>query len=743
VLTFVVGEQSGIYLQPQYSFLLQNPLFDAYPQAGERRTIGTSSIRNEVVIMQHTSHHDHDDHHAHQNPHGNAALTTANEHDHDGHGGMHAGHATLMRNRFWLSLVLTIPVLIYSEPIQEWLGFMPPMFPGSEWVPLLFSTIIFIFGGLVFLGMARYELAARQPGMMTLISLAITTSYLYSTVVALFQPEEMGFFWELVTLIDVMLLGHWIEMRSVGQAQGALQELAKLLPDQAERVGINGEIETVPVNALYINDVVLIRPGTSIPADGEVLEGSAQVNESMITGESKPVHKQMDDLVIGGTVSQSGSLRVRILKTGDQTALAGIMRLVAEAQNSKSKAQTMADRAAFWLTIIAVVAGLITFVAWLLLEDLSTAVRYTVGVLVIACPHALGLAVPLVIAISTTLSARNGLLVRQRLALENARNINTVIFDKTGTLTKGEQGVVAVATTGMSQHDALRIAAAVEGDSEHPIAKAIREKAKTAGMNTAQATDFDSISGRGVVGTVEGTRYHIGGPRLLEVQGWTLPETLQAAKSQAEDAGQAVVYLATDSEIIALFAIADVVREESADAIRELHEMGVQVAMLTGDSKAVAASVAKELNIDQYFAEVLPENKADAVRSLQKEDRVVAMVGDGVNDAPALAQSNVGIAIGAGTDVAIESAGIILVRSDPRDILKIIRLSRAMYRKTIQNLVWATGYNVIAIPLAMGILAPIGFVLPPAVGAAVMSVSTVIVAINAMLMRGLDLSTES
>lgn len=691
------------------------------------------------------SHHEPEHHHQHQHdaaPQTEMAHAHHDQHEtHDDHGGMHAGHATLMRNRFWLSLALTIPVLAYSEPIQEWLNFTPPMFPGSEWIPLIFSTLIFIFGGLVFLGMARHELMARKPGMMTLISIATTTAYVYSVIVALFVPDEMGFFWEQVTLIDVMLLGHWIEMRSVGQAQGALRELAKLLPDEAERITHHGETEKIPVSQLQTDDLVLVRPGASIPADGEVVEGKGQVNESMLTGESQPVSKQPGDTVIGGTVNQSGSLRVKITKTGENTALAGIMRLVQEAQNSKSAAQTRADQAAYWLTIIALVAGAITFIVWLLLADVSTAVRYTVGVLVIACPHALGLAVPLVIAISTTLSAKNGLLVRQRLALEDARKINTVIFDKTGTLTKGEQGVVSIATAGISEAEALQIAAAVEGDSEHPIAQAIRARAGHE-HHALKATDFDSIAGRGVTATVNGKRYYLGGPRLLETKNWQVPPQLEAAKQEAENAGQAVIYLATDEGISALLAIADVIREASQIAVQHLHEMGLQVAMLTGDSKAVARNVASKLNIDTYFAEVLPEHKAEKVKELQQGGRVVAMVGDGVNDAPALVQSNVGIAIGAGTDVAIESAGIILVKNDPRDIVKIIRLSKAVNRKTSQNLLWATGYNVVAIPLAMGIAAPLGFVLPPAVGAAVMSLSTVIVAINAMLLRRLDLNLD-
>ena len=665
-------------------------------------------------------------------------------HGHDDHSDdMHEGHAELMRNRFWLSLLLTVPVLLYSETIQGWFGFSMPRFPGSEWIPTLFGTLIFIFGGLVFLNMARHELQEGQPGMMTLISLAITTAYSYSLAVSFGLGTGSGFFWELVTLIDVMLLGHWIEMRSVGQAQSALKELSKMMPDEAERITESGETEKVRVSELSAGDNVLIRPGASIPADGEVYEGEGKVDESMITGESKPVDKAPGDAVVGGTVNKSGSLRVEITKTGDETALAGIMRLVNEAQQSKSRAQSLAQKAAFYLTLIAVGAGVLTFAGWLLLAnaELPFAIQRTVTVLVIACPHALGLAVPLVVAISTTLSARNGVLVRQRMALESARNLDTIIFDKTGTLTKGEQGVVQMQTVGdFSDNDALRIAAAVERDSEHPIAEAIIQHADEADITPAEASDFQNIEGRGVEATVDGSRYYVGGPRLLEQLDITRPDDLKAFSEEAGDAGQAVIYLLDESQILAAFAIADVIRPESRAAIQRLHEMGLTIAMMTGDSEDVARHVADELGIDTYFAEVLPENKAEKVKSLQSDGKSVAMVGDGVNDAPALVQADVGIAIGAGTDVAIESAGIILVGNDPRDIVKVIELSKATHRKTIQNLFWATGYNVIAIPLAMGVLAPIGFILPPAVGAAVMSVSTVIVAINAMLLRNKDLS---
>ncbi len=657
-----------------------------------------------------------------------------------------------MRDRFWVSLALTVPILIYSPMIQQWFGFTPPAFPGSAWVAPILGTVIYFYGGMPFLSMAQDELRTRQPGMMTLISVAITTAYVYSMGIFLVQlvmpsgamaeatTPPMDFFWELATLITIMLLGHWIELRSVSQAQGALRELAKLLPDTAERLVDDGT-ETVAVSALRSGDRVLVRPGASIPADGVVFEGESSVSEALITGESKPVHKQIGDTVIGGTVNGTGALRVELQQVGEQTALAGIMRLVEDAQKSQSRAQTLAQRAAFYLTLIALGAAVLTFAGWMFFTgSLSAAVRYTVGVLVIACPHALGLAVPLVVAISTTLSARNGLLVRQRMALESAKDLDVVIFDKTGTLTKGEQGVVAFVTSGIDPTAALAIAAGIEGDSEHIIAQAIRTYAQSQGVQPAPVTDFTSLPGRGVQAQIEGQTYFVGGPMLLQQEGWQLSGTLADAQRQAEHAGQAVIYLADAQHVLAIFVIADVIRPESRAAIQQLHALGVKVAMLTGDSEAVAKTVAAELGIDTYFAQVLPGNKADKVRELQQGGAKVAMVGDGVNDAPALVTADVGIAIGAGTDVAVESAGIILVRSNPLDIVKIIRLSRATYRKMIQNLAWATGYNVVAIPLAMGVLAPIGITLDPAVGAIFMSASTVIVAINAQLLRRVNLA---
>ncbi|MBK9125512.1 MAG: copper-translocating P-type ATPase [Chloroflexi bacterium] len=699
------------------------------------------------------SHHGHD--HAAMQHGGEHAAHSSKTHDaghgaheHGGHGGgMHEGHITMMRNRFFVTLPLTLLVVLYSPMVQGWLGFTMPDFPGSSWIAPVIGTIIFVYGGLPFLSMARGELASRQPGMMTLISVAITTAYVYSMGIFLFPAHDaagmtMDFFWELATLITVMLLGHWIELRSVGQAQGALKELAKLLPDTAERILPSGQTETVAVSELREGDRVLIRPGASIPADGVVAEGQSNVNESMLTGESKPVTKAAGDAVIGGSVNGSGALRVEIQKVGEGTALAGIMRLVEDAQKSQSRAQTLAQRAAFYLTIIAISAGIITLVAWLITTgSLADAVRSTVTVLVIACPHALGLAVPLVVSISTTLSARNGLLVRQRVALEKARELDVVVFDKTGTLTKGEQGVVGFAVDGIEEDTALRIAAGLERDSEHMIAQAIRAYAEGRGIEPAAVTGFDALAGRGVRAEVDGSTYFIGGPRLLEEVGLDAPAALAEDGRKAEDAGQSLIYFASEERVLALFAIADVIREESRQAVRALHELGVEVAMLTGDSQAVADSVARELDIDTVLAQVLPDQKANRVSELKRGGRTVAMVGDGVNDAPALATADVGIAIGAGTDVAIESAGIILVRSNPLDIVRIVRLSRATYRKMVQNLWWAAGYNIVAIPLAMGILAPFGITLDPAVGAVFMSLSTIVVAFNAQLLRRLDLKS--
>jgi Cu2+-exporting ATPase len=547
----------------------------------------------------------------------------------------------------------------------------------------------------------------------------------------------MSFFWELVTLIDIMLLGHWIEMRSVRQASGALQELAKLMPDKAERLLPDGSTESVPVNDLNEGDLVLIRPGASVPADGEVLEGDSDVNEAMITGESKPVKKHAGAKAIAGTINGDGSLRLKVTATGDKTALAGIMRLVEQAQQSKSNTQILADKAAGWLFYIALGVAFITGIAWTIAVGFNAEVIARVAtVLVIACPHALGLAVPLVVAITTSMGARNGILVRDRLALEKARLIDTIVFDKTGTLTRGEFGVVKVKTVSIWNEDqALGLAAAIEADSEHTIARGIRKSAEEHKLSLPVVSDFEAIKGKGARAQIDGKMVYIGGPRLLELLNISLPNELDQFSEQASQKGQSVVHLVEDNQAVASFALADVIRPESKQTIDMLHKLGVQVAMLTGDSKQVAKAVADELGIDTYFAEVLPEHKDMKVAELQKQGKRVAMVGDGVNDAPALTRADVGIAIGSGTDVAIESAGIILVKSNPIDVVKIFDLSRASYRKMVENLIWATGYNVIALPLAAGVLAPIGIVLSPAVGALLMSISTVIVAVNAQLLR--------
>ncbi|MCB9133597.1 MAG: copper-translocating P-type ATPase, partial [Anaerolineales bacterium] len=618
-----------------------------------------------------------------------------------------------------------------------WFNFSMPVFPGSNWIAPIFAALVFVIGGVPFLRMAVPELRNRQPGMMTLISLAIAVSFFYSLAALIFAPGS-GFFWELVTLIDIMLLGHWLEMRSVRQASGALDELAKLMPDTAERIASDGSVESVQTSDLKTGDLVLVRPGASVPADGEIAEGDSDVNEAMITGESRPVSKGPGDRAIAGSINGSGSLRVRITATGDQTALAGIMRLVDQAQQSKSRTQILADKAAGWLFYVALGAAVVTAIAWIAATGFSVdAAERVATVLVIACPHALGLAIPLVVAISTSLAASNGILVRDRLALEQAREIDTVIFDKTGTLTKGDFGVVGMAVAdGVDRDAALALTAAVEGDSEHIIARALRSAAEEKSLSLPAVDDFEAIKGRGVRAAASGRTIHVGGPRLLEMLELTPAEPLISFADQAGAKGQSVVFLVDNDTVSAAFALADVVRDESKQAVDRLHELGVRVVMLTGDSKAVAAAVAGELDIDDYIAEVLPENKDEKVAALQAEGRKVAMVGDGVNDAPALARADVGIAIGSGTDVAIESAGIILVKSNPLDVVKIFDLSRASYSKMRQNLLWATGYNVIAIPLAAGVLYPFfGILLSPAAGAILMSLSTIVVAINAQTLR--------
>lgn len=655
-------------------------------------------------------------------------------HEHD----KHAGHSVAMfRDKFWVSLLLALPVLAYSDNIQHWLHFTPPAFSGSQYVPLILSTIIFAYGGLVFLKGALGELKTRRPGMMTLISLAISVAYIYSLATQFIISGE-GFFWELATLITIMLLGHWLEMASIKKAESALEAISKLLPDKAEKL-VNGKPQTVLVSELKVGDLVLIRPGAAVPIDGVIVGGLSSVNESAISGESKPVSKTKNDEVVAGTINQDGSLNVRVTKVGDDTALADIMRLVAEAQASKSTVQILADKAAFVLTIAAIVAGLLTFLFWIFTKDAGFALERAVTVLIIACPHALGLAVPLVVAISTTLSARNGLLIRKRLALESARQLDWVLFDKTGTLTKGEHGVTDIwPSKGYNENDILRLAAALEQNSEHIVGKGIVKKAEGKKLAAGKVANFSALPGLGVKGTLDdGKTYVAASRRYVEENKIPVPAELEKKVKEAAKEGKTEVYLIRGDSVVGILALADVIRGESRATIAALKNLGIKTAMITGDSQDVAAYVAKQLGLDQYFAEVRPEDKVAKVKQLQVKGEHVAMVGDGINDAPALTQADIGIAIGAGTDVAIKSADIILVKSDPRDVVKVIKLSKATYSKMKQNLIWATGYNVVAIPLAAGVLYRYGIVLAPAVGAGLMSLSTIIVAFNAQLLRRL------
>ncbi|MDQ2051837.1 heavy metal translocating P-type ATPase [Natronolimnohabitans sp. A-GB9] len=700
-------------------------------------------------------------------------------HDGEGDGAHvdHSGHEKLFRKRFFVCLFLSVPVLYYSPMLQEWFGYTAVTFPGSEFVGPVLGVVVFAYGGVPFLRMGVVEARNREPGMMLLISLAITVAFVYSLAAVGLGIGE-PFFWELVTLIVIFLLGHWIEMRSVRRASGALDELAELMPDTAERVieddgsgsasehHADGETEEVPVDDLEDGDLVLVRPGSNIPADGVVEDGESNVNESMVTGESKPVTKEPGDEVIGGTTNRDGSLRVRISATGEETTLSGIMRLVEAAQESRSRTQVLADRAAGWLFYAAISVAAVTAVAWTVAVGFGLpVVERVVTVLVIACPHALGLAVPLVVAINTSMAARNGMLVRDRIAMEQARELDTVVFDKTGTLTEGEQGVVEVSAVGdWDEDDVLALAAAAEGDSEHMIAQAIRETAADRDLSVPEVRGFEALEGRGVRATIERDAVpavvgveddavdsshaadrddhsvSVGGPNLLRHLEIDPGADFEAFAEAAGERGEGVVYVLHDEEIVGAIALADVIREESFEAIDALHEMGVEVAMLTGDDADVAHSVADELGIDTVFAEVLPEDKDEKIVELQDRGNLVAMVGDGVNDAPALTRSDVGVAIGSGTDVAVESADVVLVENDPRDVASLVKLSKKSYRKMQENIVWAAGYNVFALPLAAGILAPIGILLSPAVGAVLMSASTVIVAVNAQLLRRAALS---
>jgi P-type Cu2+ transporter len=664
--------------------------------------------------------------------------------DHAGHGGGHGGHgdhAAQFRDRFWLSLVLTIPVVVYSEMVQQWLRFTPPQFPGSEWVAPVLGTVVFLYGGRPFLEGGVAEARARQPGMMLLISLAIGVAFVASAATAL-GLFDLDFWWELALLIVIMLLGHWLEMRALAQASSALDALASLLPDDADLV-TDGATRTVAVAELHPGDLVLVRPGARVPADGMVVDGTAELDESMITGESRPVAKAPGDRVVAGTVATDSAVRVKVTAVGEQTALAGIRRLVEQAQASRSRAQALADRAAALLFWFAVGAGLVTFAVWLAIGDPRDAVERTVTVLVIACPHALGLAIPLVISISTALSARNGILIKDRLSLERMRTVDAVLFDKTGTLTRGEPTVTEVAAVDGDADALLRLAGGVEADSEHPLARAIVAAARErGGGDLPEAGDFRSMAGRGVTARVDGATVAVGGPALLRELEVSAPDDLADRVGGWKARGAAVLYVVRDDKALGALALEDAVRPESRQAVAGLHRLGKRVVMITGDARQVADAVAAELGVDEVLAEVLPEDKDAAVAGLQRRGLRVAMVGDGVNDAPALARADVGIAIGAGTDVAIETAGVVLVSDDPRGVLGVIELSRASYRKMLQNLGWATGYNLLAVPIAAGVLAWAGITLAPAVGAILMSLSTIVVALNAQLLRRLDLRPD-
>ena len=688
-----------------------------------------------------------DSHVAHDVGHGQArgsSQSGAAHGEHAGHGG-HAGHGDhigMFRRRFWWSLFLTVPVVLTSHMIMDWFGYSLD-FPGIEWVGPILGTVIYAWAGWPFLAGGWQELRDRRPGMMLLITMAITVAYAASLATSL-DRFDLEFWWELAALVTIMLLGHWQEMKALGQASSALDALAALLPDTADHVMADGTIHTMPVGALRAADIVLVRSGARVPADGVIVDGEAELDESMVTGESRAIAKTVGDSVVAGTVSTDSAIRVRVDKVGEDTALAGIQRLVAEAQASKSRAQALADRFAALLFYVATVAGIVTYVVWSLLGHPDDAVVRTVTVLVIACPHALGLAIPLVVSLSSEIAARNGVLVKDRLALERMRSVDAVLFDKTGTLTTGRPALTGVVgTVGFDEDDVLRIAGAVEADSEHPVAKAILAAALARGP-IPPATGFRSMTGRGVEATVDGVTYAMGGPALLRERGLQPPDSVAAW----EERGAAVLHLvrlnADDAaEIVGSVALEDSIRPEARAAVKELQRRGVKVVMITGDARRVAESVGADLGIDEVMAEVLPEDKEAKVADLQGRGLVVAMVGDGVNDAPALARADVGIAIGAGTDVAIESAGVVLAADDPRGVVGIIRLSSASYRKMAQNLAWAAGYNIVAIPLAAGVLAGVGVTLSPAIGAVLMSASTIVVALNAQLLRRLDLRPGS
>jgi Cu2+-exporting ATPase len=670
-----------------------------------------------------------------EHPAGHGQLAPTMSHAAAGHAPSHHAHMIAdFRRRFWVSLILTVPVLALTPLIQRWLGLAQTLaFPGDSYVQFGFASVVFFYGGWPFLTGLGDELRRRQPGMMTLIALAISVAYGYSSVVVFGLPGEV-FFWELATLIDIMLLGHWIEMKSVLGASAALESLVRLMPAEAHRLATDGSTRDVPVSDLERGDRVLVKPGEKMPTDGVIVEGITSVNEAMLTGESKPVEKGPGAAVIGGSVNGEAAVTVEVQKTGEETYLSQVIALVRQAQESRSRTQDLANRAAVWLTAIALGAGSVTLVTWLALgREFVFALERTVTVMVIACPHALGLAVPLVVAVSIAISAGHGLLIRDRSAFERARELDAIVFDKTGTLTEGRFGVTdVISLRGRDERALLRLAAGLESQSEHPIAAGVVRSAKERGLEVPTPRDFKAIPGKGAEATVDDARVKVVSPGYLKAQGLTADDP--RIRTVAEQ-GKTVVYVLVDDQLEGAIALADVVRPESREALRRLKSMGIKAIMLTGDAEAVARWVASQLDLDEYFAEVLPDQKAARIKDVQARRLTVGMVGDGVNDAPALTQADVGIAIGAGTDVAIESADIVLVRSDPRDVTAIVDLARATYRKMIQNLWWATGYNAFAIPLAAGVAAPAGIVLSPAVGAVLMSVSTVIVAVNARLLR--------
>ncbi|WP_243752419.1 heavy metal translocating P-type ATPase [Leucobacter weissii] len=713
-----------------------------------------SHAHPEHVDVQH-AHHDepntHAGRHSHDHPEGHGEASGRHDsHDahahHEGHGGHdhgHAGHGDHVgqfRRLFWIMLVLAVPVVGFNDMFAHLIGYHLPEAAWVSWVSPILGTVVYFWGGWPFLTGGLREIRSRKPGMMLLIALAITVAFLASWGASLrILHHELNFWWELALLVVIMLLGHWIEMRSLAQTTSALDSLAALLPDEAEKVEGDDVVKVAPAD-LAVGDVVIVRPGSSVPADGKIVDGSASMDESMVTGESKTVRRATGDQVVAGTVATDSGLRVEVTATGDDTALAGIQKLVSDAQASSSRAQRIADTAAAWLFWFALGAGLITAAIWSLVGLPDTAVVRTITVLVIACPHALGLAIPLVVSIATERAARGGVLIKDRLALESMRTVDAVLFDKTGTLTKGEPTVTAIDPTDTRTEDeVLALAAAAEADSEHPLARAIVGAARTRELDVPAASDFSSSPAVGVKATVDGTVIEVGGPYLLDQHE---ADELPVADTWREE-GAIILHVLADGEVIGALRLADEIRPESREAVDALHAAGVQVVMITGDAQAVADTAAKDLGIDRVFAGVRPEDKAAKVAELQGEGRKVAMVGDGVNDAPALAQADVGIAIGAGTDVAIGSAGVILASSDPRSVLSVIELSRATFRKMKQNLWWAAGYNLLSVPLAAGVLAPIGFVLPMSIGAILMSVSTVVVALNAQLLRRLDLTPQA